>query len=546
MRRKSFILFIVISLLAVLALGCSNQSAKPAKEEVEKEANQQVSENDKFGGTLIYGRGGDSVKLDPVNVTDGESMKVTMQIFDTLVDYEPGNTKVIPSLAKSWEISEDGLTWTFNLEEGVKFHDGTDFNADAVVFNLERWMNEDHPYHHGEFVYWGYMFGGFPGIVDKVEAVDDYTVKFTLNTPSAPFLSNLAMAPFAISSPTAIKKYGEDYFKNPVGTGAFKLKEWRRGDRVVLERNEDYWKGKAYLEGIVFRSIPENTARFMELQSGSIDMMDGTNPNSIPQVKSNDKLKLSLRPSMNMGYLAMNFDKEPFGNKLVRKAINHAINKEEIIKALYAGLAQTAKNPLPPSLWGYNDDIEAYEYDVEKAKELLAEAGYPNGFKTTLWAMPVPRPYMPQPQLIAQAIQADLKKIGIEAEIKSYEWGTYLEKLENGEHDMCLMGWTGDNGDPDNFLYVLLDKDTAIVGSSNNYSFYRSDELHDILIKAQKSIDQNERTKLYKEAQVVIHKDAPLVPLVHSTPAISLKNEVMNYIPSPLGIEHLNNVWLKK
>ncbi len=548
MRRKSLLVILVLSLVAVSLLGCSGSDTATVTEEQEEtteETSVEITEEDKFGGALVYGRGGDSVKLDPADVSDGESMKVTMQIFDTLVDYKPGSTSVIPSLAKSWETSEDGLVWTFYLEEGVKFHDETDFNAEAVVFNVKRWMNEDHPYHQGEFVYWGYMFGGYPGIVDKVEAVDDYTVKFTLNTKSAPFLSNLAMAPFAISSPAAIKEYGDDYFKNPVGTGAFKFVEWNRGDRIEVVRNKDYWKGKPYLEKIIFRSIPDNTARFMELQSGTIDMMDGVNPDSVAQVKANDALKFSLRPSMNVGYLAMNFDKEPFDNKLVRKAVNHAINKEEIIEALYAGLAKPAKNPLPPSLWGYNDQVEAYDYNPEKAKKLLAEAGYPNGFKTTLWAMPVPRPYMPQPQLIAQAMQADLEKVGIKADIQSYDWGTYLEKTQNGEHDMALLGWTGDNGDPDNFLYVLLDKDNAVKGSAGNISFYKSDKLHDILIKAQKTSDRAERTELYKKAQEITHDDAPWVPMAHSTPPIALKDEVMNYIPSPLGIEHLNEVWKK-
>ncbi len=543
MNKKRVAIFLIIGLLVTLAFGCSNQQAK--EEEKQKEEVTKVKEEDKFGGTLVFGRGNDSVKLDPADVTDGESMKVTKVIFDALVDYEPGKTKVVPALAKSWETSEDGLTWTFSLREGVKFHDGTDFNAQAVKFNFDRWMNEEHPYHDGEFVYWSYMFGGFPGIVKEVQVVDDYTVEVTLNKKSAPFLSNLAMAPFAISSPTAIKKYGEDYFKHPVGTGAFKLKEWNRGDKIALVRNDNYWNGKAYLEKVVFRVIPDNTARFMELQSGTIDLMDGVNPNSVPQVKDSNDLKLILRPSMNVGYMAMNFDKKPLGNPLVRRAINHAINKEEMIEALYAGLAEPAKNPLPPALWGYNDDIEEYEYNLEKAKELLAEAGYADGFKTTLWAMPNPRPYMPQPKLIAQTIQSNLKEIGVEVEIKSYDWATYLQKLENGEHDMCLMGWTGDNGDPDNFLYVLLDKDNAVKGSSGNYSFYRSDKLHDILIKAQVTMDRDERIKLYNEAQEIIHNDAPWVPVAHSTPPLALKDVVMNYIPSPLGIEKLYKVWKK-
>ncbi len=550
MKKKWLVVCMTVVLLAGLVLGCAGEK-KAQEEKQEEEAKQEkqtkVKEEDKQGGTLVYGRGKDSVKLDPANVTDGESMKVTKQILDTLVTYKKGGTEVVPHLAKSWNVSEDGLVWKFHLREGVKFHDGTKLDAQAVKFNFERWMNKDHPYHQGEFVYWGYMFGGFPGIIKGVEAVDDYTIKFTLKSKSATFLPNLAMAPFGISSPKAIKEHGEDYFKHPVGTGPFKFQEWEQGDRIVLVKNKNYWKeGKPYLDKIVFRNIPDNNARFMELQSGTIDMMDGVNPNSVPKLKETDKLKLVLRPSMNVGYLAMNFMKEPFDEPLVRKAINHAINKEEIIESLYAGLAKPAKNPLPPSIWGYNEDTDPYEYDLEKAKELLAEAGYEDGFETTLWSMPNPRPYFPQPKLIAQAIQADLKEIGIKAEIKTYDWGTYLNKTENGEHDMALLGWTGDNGDPDNFLYVLLDKDNAVKGSAGNIAFYRSDELHDLLIEAQQTLDKDKRTKLYKEAQKVINKDAPWVPMAHSTPPLGLKNEINGYVPSPLGIEKLDGVWIKK
>jgi len=545
MFKKSIVLALIIAVIGLTLVGCGQpqQTSEPAPEKKAEQTGENVEP--KTGGTLVYGRGGDSVKLDPSDVTDGESMKVTKQIFDGLVEYKPGKTGVEPALAKSWKTSDNGLVWTFNLKKGVKFHDGTPFNADAVVFNFKRWMNKDHKYHDGEFVYWGYMFGGFPGVVKSVKATDEYTVQFTLKEKSAPFLANLAMAPFAISSPTAIKKYGENYFKHPVGTGAFKFVKWVKGDRIVLEANKDYWEGRPYLDKIVFRAIPDNTARFMELQSGSIDIMDGVNPNSVPQLKNSDKLKLSLRPSMNVGYLAMNFMKEPFNNPLVRKAVNHAINKKEIIEGLYAGLAKSAKNPLPPSLWGYNEGIDPYEYNPEKAKKLLAEAGYSDGFKTTLWAMPNPRPYMPQPKLIAQAMQADLKAVGIEAEIRTYDWGTYLQKTENGEHDMALLGWTGDNGDPDNFLYVLLDKDNAVKGSAGNIAFYKSDALHEILIKAQKTLDQKKRAKMYKEAQEIIHKDAPWVPVAHSNPPIGLKNKVMDYVPSPVGVEKLNKVWVK-
>lgn len=536
--KKRFIMFCTAALLALslLVTGCGG-SKDDAKDD-------GAAGTGKAENILVWGRGGDSVGLDPSMITDGESGKVTINIFDTLVEYEPDNTEVRPALATDWSVSEDGTVWTFNLREGVKFHDGTDFNAEAVVVNFERWLNKDHPLNNGECKYWSYMFNGYApdSIVTKVEATGDYQVQFTLKAPFAPFIQNLAMFPFGIASPAALEQYGADFFKNPVGTGPFKFEEWIQDDKVTLVKNEDYWGEKAKVDKLVFRSIPDNSARFLELQAGTIDMMDGLNPDDVAAAKANDQFQVILRPSMNVGYLAMHTEKKPFDNVLVRQAINHAVNKQAIIDAFFAGLAKPAKNPMPPSLWGYNDDIVPYEYDPAKAKELLAQAGYPDGFKTTLWAMPVPRPYMPQGQKIAEAIQADLAAVGIEAEIVSYEWGIYLEKAENGEHDMILLGWIGDNGDPDNFLYALLDKDNAVKGSSNNYAFYKSDAVHNLLIKAQREMDQDKRAELYKEAQVIIHEDAPWVPLDHSTDPLILMKYVKGYVPHPTGIEKVNTV----
>lgn len=500
----------------------------------------------KYGGVLVFGRGSDATKLDPAQVTDGESLIVTQQIYDTLVTYKKENTDVMPALAESWETSEDGTIWTFHLRKDVKFHDGTDFNAEAVVFNFERWMYEDHPYHQGEFVYWGYMFGGYPGVVKKVEALDDYTVRFTLSEPQAPFLQNLAMPVFAIASPTAVKKWGADYSNHPVGTGPFKFVSWERDTQIVVERNDDYWDGKPYLDRIVFRVIPDNSARLLELQAGSIDMMDGLNPSDAPFVEKDKNLQLILRPANTIGYVAMNMDKKPFDDVRVRRAINHAINKEAIVEAFFSGLGEPAKNPIPPTMWSYNDDIPGYEYNPKKARQLLKEAGYPNGFETELWAMPNPRPYFPEPRKIAEAIQADLADIGIKAKIVSYDWTTYMDKLEDGEHAMCMMGWTGDNGDPDNFLYALLDKDNAVLGSAGNYAFYRSDELHDILIEAQRNTNHERRVELYRKAQEIIFQDAPWVPVVHSTPPTAAKKIVKGLVPHATGTEQWNEVWLDK
>jgi peptide/nickel transport system substrate-binding protein len=495
---------------------------------------------DKQGGRLVFGRGGDSVGLDPIQETDGESFKVTQQIYDTIVAYKPGTTEVVPNLATYWETSEDGLTWTFQLRDDVEFHDGTKFDAEAVKWNFDRWRFEDHPYHFGgEFTYYPYMFQGFPGVIKEVNVINDYTVEFVLSERQAPFLNNLAMVPFGISSPTAVKKYGEDYFKNPVGTGPYVFKEWRQGDRVIVEANENYWGERAYIDEIVFRSIPDNAARFMELQAGTVDMIDGVSPEDVDAVRNSEALKLSLRPSFNVGYFAMNFKFEPFDDVRVRRAFNHAINKQEIIDAFYAGLAEPAKNPMPPAIWGYNEDIEPYEYNPEKAKELLVEAGYEDGFEFDLWYLPVPRPYIPQGKFIAQAMQSYLAAIDVKANLLTYDWGTYLDKTDAQEAPTYMLGWTGDNGDPDNFLYVLLDK-------TNSDNAYESDELHEVLVEAQKTMDKEKRIELYEEAQEIIHKDAPWVPLVHSTPPIALKNNINGFIPNPTSTEKLHRIWLEE
>lgn len=546
MKKKNlFLTLVFIMLLSVALVGCS--SKEESGENTEPGNNEGTTEESAEGGTLVFGRGGDSVGLDPITVTDGESFMVTKQIFDTLVDYGQQDTSIQPALATEWNVSDDGLTYTFTLREGVKFHDGTDFNADAVVYNFERWMNGD----EAKFPYYVSMFGGFKGdeghVIKEVKAVDPLTVEFTLKRPQAPFLKNLAMVPFAIASPAALEKYGDKFTENPVGTGPFKFVEWARNDKVVLEKNEDFWKeGYPKLDRVIYKAIPENSARLNALLTGEIDLADGLNPSDLSQIESNEDLQAFKRPSMNVGYLGLTQKADdpnyPLNNKLVRQALNYAVDKQAIIDAFYAGLAEPAKNPMPPSIQGYNDEIEDYPYDIEKAKELLAEAGFADGFKMELWAMPVSRPYMPDGRKVAEVLQASFAEIGVEAEIVSYEWATYLEKARLGEADAFLLGWTGDNGDADNFLYTLLDRDAI---GSNNYSYYANDELHDILIEAQSNPDENARNELYKQAQEIIKEDAPWIPLVHSTPLMAGKANIANFYPHPTGTDKLTTVEFK-
>ncbi|MFT5086863.1 MAG: peptide/nickel transport system substrate-binding protein [Planctomycetota bacterium] len=493
--------------------------------------------------TLVYTRGSDSVGLDPALETDGESFKVCDNIYETLVTYESESTAVIPQLAHSWDVSADQLTWTFHLRTDVRFHDGTPFNAEAMLFSLGRQFYPDHPQHkvNGVYKYWTDM--GMDEVVADMRATDDSTFVFYLKQANAPFLSTLAMNFCAAVSPTAVRKYGLDYFKNPVGTGPFRFVEWRKDERLVLESNSEYWDGEPQLARLIFKPVQEASVRFLELKKGTVHGMDNLSPEYISQVRKDEQLQLLTQPGMNIGYLAMNMDRAPYDNVLVRRAINHAVNKKALVDNFYQGMAIAAKNPIPPTVWGYNDDIEAYDYDPEKARTLLAQAGFPDGFDTELWAMPVPRPYMPQPDKIAQAIQADLEKVGIHARIVQWEWGTYLDKVFEGEHEMALLGWTGDNGDPDNFLYVLLDK-MAAVKPAQNIAFYRSDELHDILVQARTSADHSERVRLYHQAQDIIHRDAPWVPLVHATQTAAFRREVTGFKLHPTGSKWFRHVRL--
>lgn len=497
------------------------------------------------GGTLIFGRGGDSVGLDPALEEDGESFKVCDNIYDTLIQYKDGSSEIEAGLATSWKSSDDGLTWTFLLRENVTFHDGTPFNADAVLFSLNRQHEKTHPFNdvEGSYIYW--VATGLADIVDKIVAINEYTVQITLKTPYAPFLSAIAITPFSIVSPTAVRSMGDEYSNNPVGTGPFKFVQWDRGDKIVLKANDTYWGGRPKLDRVIFRSIPDNSVRLIELQQGNLHAMEFPNPDDLEQIRDDDSVELISQPGMSIGYLALNMDKPPLDNHKVRLAINHAINKSVIIEHLYQGLGIPAKNPIPPTLWSYDDSIEDYKYDPKLAKQLLANAGYPDGFETTLWALPVPRPYIPDGRALAEVLQSELRNIGIKTKILTYDWGTYLEKTKNGEHDMAMLGWSADFGDPDNFLYFLLSKSSA-EKPAGNIAFYRSDKMQDILERARAISKKEQRVSLYQEAQQLFHQDIPWVPLAHAQRILVINRKVKNLILHPLNWKYFKDITLEK
>jgi peptide/nickel transport system substrate-binding protein len=557
MKLKNLIALIVVFALlftagAVFARGGREKPVEPEetaapaeKAEKPKEAPEQV---------LIFGSSGDVTRLDPGDVTDGESIQRMDNIFEALVAFEAGSTEIKPGLATSWEFSDDGREITFKLRKGVKFHDGTDFNADAVVFSLARQYDPDHPYHqYGEWAYWGYMFYD----INRVEKIDDYTVKIYMNVPNASIMLSLAMFTANIVSPANAERYGEDAFKHPSGTGPFKFVEWVKDDHITLEAYDGYWKGRPKLDKLIFRVIPDASARLLALETGEVQGIEYPNPADFDRISGNSDLVLMSEPGMNVGYMAMNSGYgykdanengirdsnepwvktpgyyEPLTKKKVRQAINMAIDKKSIVRDLYMGTASVAKNGMPPFMLGYNDDVEDWPYDPERAKNLLAEAGYPNGFEVTLYVMPVSRPYMFDPPKIGEAIQSYLAAVGVKVNFYQVDWGTYLQETEEGNHQMCLLGWTGDNGDPDNFMNVLYGPNATSIGAAGNYGFYNDMKAQELLTEALQSFDLDKRAENYRKVQEMIHESANWVYIAHSNQSVAFRKNVKGYMLHP-------------
>lgn len=516
-----------------------------------------LADTPKMGGTLVFGRGGDSVGLDPAYETDGNSFLVCDNIYEALVFYKDESTALEPGLASSWDISKDGKTYTFHLRKGVKFHDGTPFNSDAVVFSIGRMMKDrkvkffgkgwDIPKQERPPEYWLSM--EMDATIDSIEAVDEYTVVFKLKRVEAPFLANMGMDFADIISPTAFLKNPGEFLRNPVGTGPYKFVKWIRDDRIILERNKDYWdkSGGPYLDKVVFRAIPENPVRFLELKGGNIHICQFPNPADVPLAKKDPNLKLISQPGMNIGYLSFNHTKEPWKSNIhLRRAIAYALNRKAIVDNIYQGMGQVAKNPIPPTMWGYNDEIQDHPYDIELAKKELAKAGFPEGKglpEITLWSMPVPRPYNPEGLKVGIAMIGDLAKIGITARIVSYDWGTYLKRQRQQPPDMDLfqLGWTGDNGDPDNFLAILFDG----LADPNIRTQWKNEEYHKLILLGKQTIDQAKRAEIYKKALKLIHDEVPTICVAHSTVIWPAQKNVMNFKLHPTGSVRLKNVWLK-
>jgi dipeptide transport system substrate-binding protein len=497
--------------------------------------------------TLVYCSEGSPENFYPAVNTTGTSFDANSQIYSRIVDFERGGTQVVPGLAERWEILDDGKTYVFYLRKNAKWHSNRNFkptrtaNADDIIFSIERQWKEDHPFFKvtsSNHSYFGDM--GMPKLLKSVEKVDDYTVKITLNQPEAPFLSNLAMEYAGVQSKEyadAMLKAGtpEKIDQEPIGTGPFFLVQYQKDAIIRYRAFPEYYGGKAKIDDLVFAITPDASVRWAKLQKGECHVMPYPNPADLPAMRADPNVTVLEQPGLNIGYLAYQTQKKPFDDARVRKAFNMAINKKAIIDAVYLTTGIAAKNPIPPSMWSYNDAVKDDPYDPEAAKKLLAEAGYPNGLETDLWAMPVQRPYNPNARRIAELMQADLDKIGVKAEIKSFEWGEYRKRAQAGEHQMAQLGWTGDNGDPDNFLHTLLGCASAQGPSGSNIAKFCYKPFDDLVVKAKITSDQTERTELYKQAQMIFKEQAPWFTIAHAVQLKPVRKEVVDFKLSPFG-----------
>ena len=536
-RLRRVLLAVMALTLAVVLANCGGASDESTTADTSGEAAPT--------GALVFGSVGQPVNLTPGDITDGNSIYVQQQIYNYLVGNEPGSTELAPELATEWTPSEDGKTWTFTLREGVKFHDGTDFNAEAVVFNVNRWWDPEFEFGYRDsgalYEIWTDLFGGFKGdeastLVD-VRAADDLTVEFEIAEPFAAFPAAISSGYFGIASPTAIQ--ADTSYGTPsgaaVGTGPFVFDSWISGDRVTLTKFDDYWEeGMPKVDQLVFSFVEDPAARLAQLRAGTLDFTVDLTPDQLTEIESDPNLEAIYRPSFNVGYLGLNPSYEPLATKEVRQAIAQAINKPEIVKAFWGELGETDGHFVPPSLEDYRDSsVTDYEYDVEAAKSAIAEAGYPDGFDLDMWYMPVSRPYFPNPKPIAEAFAAELSQIGINVNLQTKDWGAYLaDRNVAPGFESFMLGWTGDYGDPDNFLYAHFGP-----GSTQDLGDYQNPELFDLLDQARTESDPAAREELYKQVDALTFDEALRIPIVHSQPLLAKRTGLTGWEPSPFSSE---------
>lgn len=570
--NKLFWLFaLMLSLMLVLAACAgSDDDVDPKDNDEDKTSDNNNDDNTDDENTsddgedhIIIATNSDIVDLDPHGSNDVPSSNVRNNIYDTLV-YQTPELELVPSLAKSWE-QLDELTWVFELRDDVVFHDGSKFNAEVVKANFDRVLDP----------LVGSARSFLFSVITDVEVLDEYKVQIKTEYPFAPLLAHLAHDGGGMLSKEAIEKDYENAFKeagvsreelealkdedeeeyeeklaivqetlgqyvtlNPAGTGPFKLESRTPGEQLTLARFDDHWGEKAKADKITFKVVGERSTRIAEIEAGTSHIIDNIGSENVEQLEANENVTVHYQDSVSLNYIGFNMNKEPFDNKLVRQAISWAIDGNVIVDGILDGYGLAAKGPLAPDVFGYDESIEGIGYDIDKAKELLAEAGYADGFKTTIWTNDnADRVY------IAEYVQQALKELNIEVEIQELEWGTYLDRTANGEHDMFILGWSTVTADADYGLYALFH--SSAHGDTGNRSFMSNDELDDLLDKGRAEIDPEKRFEYYYRAQEIIVDEAPMVFINHTQYLNAYSNEVTGFDVNPLGIFQLRNATTK-
>lgn len=475
--------------------------------------------------TLTVAQGADPVTLDPHGQNDQPSARVRVQIFETLVNHD-ANLEIVPGLARSWE-QIDETTWEFKLQENVTFHNGDPFTANDVTYSFERIKTLPSPA--------AYLIE----VVTDVEVVDDYTVRLKLEYPFAPILAHLAHPSNAIVNQRSVEEAGDNFGSSvAVGTGPFIFEDWVSGSHVELSKNVDYWGEPAKVDRLIIRSIPENTVRAIELETGGADIVYNVAPMDELRLAGTPGIKLDKYEALSTTYVGFNVQKAPFDNVLVRQAINYALDVEAAVDYIYTGQAAQIPGPLPPRVWGFDPDLEGYDFDIEKAKALLAEAGYPDGFKTTIWTND-----NPTRMEVAELFQANLSEIGIDVDIQIIPWATYLADTAAGKHDMFILGWGTVTADADYGLYALFH--SSQIGDPGNRSFYANDRVDELLDLGRRETDVEKRRAIYSEVQKLIIEEAPWAFLLVTSEVNGMQENIEGFVPHPAGHHKLASVYKK-
>ena len=491
---------------------------------------------------FVFARGSDAQRLDPADVDDGESVNTLTQMCEGLVRFKSGTLEVEPCLAASYEISEDGLSYRFQLREGVQFHDGTALNAETALFSFQRQMDPTHPGHleDASFTYWNSLYQD----IEDVKKSGEMEIEFILSKPNASLIYSLAVFPAFLVSPQALETYGEAFQRHPIGTGPYKFVDWRPDEAIVMERNDDYWGEKPSMKRLVMTVVPDNTVRLLQLKKGTIHGMDGLQPAELKGLEGDDSIEVFQEVGLNVGYLVYNLDDTRLANAEVREAIALAIDREAVVEVGLSGVGRAANYPLPQGFLGYPKREDVIPFDPERAKALVAKNPSAFAKPIRLNVMSDPRPYFADPVTIATFIQGQLGKVGITVEVVSSDFKAHLDDLRNGEIELGLIGWMGDNGDTDNFLSIFFASWAAEKGTATNYSFYRSEEMDKLLLAGRVETDPAKRALIYEDALALWRRDLPLLPLVHSDNLVALRSGYEGF--EMQKISDLRLAWIKK